>query len=319
MIERARSLPGVDAAAATSVFPLAGVNANVPIEIIGRPPAAPGERPSAELVTATPGYFNTMSIPVVAGRDFESADRVDSQFVAIISRSMADRLFPNQDPIGQSVRVLGPKPRTIVGIVGDTRQRALHARRRLRSTFPTHSFRREACSLSCAAQGDPAQLSNQLRAELRALDRNLPIATIRTGEQVLDETLSSRRFSLVLLTAFAASALGLAAVGVFGVMSFTVAQRTKEIGIRMALGASSADVLRRTIVQGMIPVIAGTLVGLAAARASAKALDTMLFGTQPSDPATFFGVVVTLLVVATVAAWIPARSAARVDPTVALR
>ena len=119
--------------------------------------------------------------------------------------------------------------------------------------------------------------------------------------------------------AFAASALALAAVGVFGVMSFTVAQRTREIGIRMALGASSPDVLRRTIVQGMIPVIAGTLVGLAAARASARVLDTMLFGTQPSDPATFAGVVITLLAVAMAAAWMPARRAARVNPIVALR
>jgi putative ABC transport system permease protein len=185
--------------------------------------------------------------------------------------------------------------------------------------IPHTQFPAGSMFLVVRAQGDAAQLSNQLRSELRGLDGNLPIAAIRTGGEVLDTTLSSRRFSLILLTVFAASALGLAAVGVFGMMSFTVAQRTKEIGIRMALGASSSGVLTRTIWQGLAPVIVGAVVGIAAARAAVKLLDTMLFGTQPSDPTTFAGVIVALLAVATAAAWIPARRAARVDPIVALR
>ncbi|HEY0284724.1 MAG TPA: FtsX-like permease family protein, partial [Vicinamibacterales bacterium] len=155
--------------------------------------------------------------------------------------------------------------------------------------------------------------------EIRSLDRDLPIASIRTAEDVLDETLSSRRFSLILMTLFAATALGLAAIGVFGVVSFAVSQRTKEIGIRMALGATASNVLRRAVSQGMLPVAVGMLLGLIAARALTGMLTAMLFGVDPADPLTLVGVVTALLVTALAAAWIPARKAARVDPIVALR
>ena len=319
MIERAKRIPGVEAAAATSVFPLSGVSANVPVEFPERAPAAPGERPGADFVTVTPGYFRLMSIPMLRGRDFENADRADSPFVAVVNREMAERYFPNQDPIGKFVRVLGPKPRMIVGIVGSTRQRALHAEPGPEIYIPHTQFPAGQMFLAVRARGDEALVARQLRTELRALDSNLPIAAIRTADAVLDETLASRRFSLVLLTLFAGAALGLAIVGVFGVVSFAVSQRTKEIGIRMALGATAANVLRRTISQGMLPVFAGMALGLLAARTLTGMMTAMLFDVRPTDPITFGAVVATLLATAFAAAWIPARRAARVDPLIALR
>jgi putative ABC transport system permease protein len=319
MVERSLQIPGVDAAAATSVFPFSGVSANVPIEFPDRAQAAPGERPGADFVTVTPGYFRLMSIPVLRGRDFESADRANSAFVAVVNRAMADRHFPNQDPIGQYVRVLGPKPRMIVGVVGNTRQRALHSNPAPEIYIPHTQFPAGQMFLVVRARGDEALVARELRAGIRALDSNIPIASIRTADEVLDETLSSRRFSLILLTLFAGAALGLAIIGVFGVVSFSVSQRTKEIGIRMALGATASNVLRRTISQGMLPVGAGVILGLLAARALTGMMTAMLFDVRPSDPLTFGAVVATLLVAALVSAWIPARRAARVDPLVALR
>ena len=319
MIERATQIPGVEASAATSVVPFSGVSANVPVEFPGRAPAAQGERPGADFVTVTPGYFRLMSIPVMRGRDFESVDRADAAFVAVINRAMAERHFPNQDPIGQYVRVLGPKPRMIVGVVGNTRQRALHAEPGPEIYIPHAQFPAGQMFLVVRARGDEALVARELRAGIRALDSNLPIASIRTADEVLDETLSSRRFSMILLTLFAGAALGLAVIGVFGVVSFAVSQRTKEIGIRMALGATASDVLRRTISQGMFPVLAGVAIGLLAARALTVLLTAMLFDVRPSDPLTFGAVLATLLVTALTSAWIPARRAARVDPLVALR
>ena len=319
MIDRARAVPGVNAAAATSVFPFSGVSANVPVEFPDRAAAAPGERPGADFVTVTPGYFRLMSIPVLSGRDFEGSDRADSAFVAVVNRAMAERHFPNQDPIGQYVRVLGPKPRMIVGIVGDTLQRGLHSSPGPEIYIPHTQFPAGQMFLVVRASGDEALVMRQLRAEIRSLDRDVPIASIRTAEDVLDDTLSSRRFSVILLTLFAATALGLAAIGVFGVVSFAVSQRTKEIGIRMALGATASNVLRRTMSQGMLPVLVGMLLGLMTARALTGMLTAMLFGVDPADPLTLMGVVTVLLMTALAAAWIPARRAARVDPLVALR
>jgi len=319
MIERARGIPGVEAAAATSVFPFSGVSANVPVEFPDRPAAAPGERPGADFVTVTPGYFGLMSVPVLRGRDFDASDGAESVFVAVVNRAMAERHFPNQDPIGQFIRVMGPKPRRIVGIVGNTRQRALHSDPGPEVYIPHTQFPAGQMFLVVRARGDEAAVARQLRTEIRALDGNLPIASIRTAHDTLDQSLSARRFSLMLLTLFAGAALGLAAIGIFGVVSFAVSQRTKEIGIRMALGASASHVLRRTILQGMLPVAAGVGLGLFAARALTGMMTAMLFDTRASDPLTFFGVVATLVLTALAAAWIPARRAARVDPIVALR
>jgi putative ABC transport system permease protein len=319
MIERARAIPGVETAAATSVFPFSGVNANVMFEIEGRALGVPGERPGADFVTTTAGYFQALRIPVLRGRDFDALDRPDSQSVAVINRAMAERYFANQDPIGKFVRILGPRPRMIVGIVGDTRQRALQSAPQPEIYVPHTQFPAGQMFLVVRTRGDRAPVINQLRAELRALDSDLPIATIRTAEDVLDDTLSPRRFSLIMLTLFAAAALGLAVVGVSGTVSFGVSQRTREMGIRVALGATSSNVLRQAMWQGMLPVTAGLAIGLVAARSLTTMLSAMLFETRPSDPATMVAVIATLASAALAAAWLPARRAAKVDLMVVLR
>jgi putative ABC transport system permease protein len=320
MIDRAAGLPDVVSAAAVSVFPFSGTSANVVFTTPARPPAAPGDILTANFSAATAAYFRTMGIPLVAGRDFETADHANAPFVAVINRAMADRYFPGQDPLGQVVRVLGPKPRTIVGVVPNLRQRALHTPPEPEIYVPHHQFPTGGMFLVVRTRSDrPALLASSLRGMVRSIDRDLPIASIRTGEQLMGATLSSRRFSLVLLSVFAGVALLLSMVGVYGVLSFTVSQQTREIGIRMALGAAARNVLGVMLWKGLWPVAVGLALGIGAALAATRALATMLFEVRPSDPLTLIAVVVLLLIVALVAVMIPARRAARLDPLLAVR
>ncbi len=209
MIEAVTALPGVEAAAAVMVFPFAGANNNAVFSLPGRPPAAPGDPLTASFNAATPGYFRTMGIPLLAGRDFDHTDQAGAAYVAVVNRAMADRFFPGQDPIGQSVRILGPRPRVIVGIVQDARQRVLDGPPEAEVYVPHTQFSSGGMFLAVRARSDdPGQLMASVRAALRAVDRNLPIASMRTAEDLLDGTLSARRFSLVLLSIFAATALG---------------------------------------------------------------------------------------------------------------
>ncbi len=320
MIERVKALPGVETAAAASVFPFSQVSANVVFEIQGRPPAEPGNHLTADFISATPGYFRAMGIGLLSGRDFDEADRANGAFVAVVNRAMADRFFPGQNPIGQFIRILGPRPRMIVGVVANIRQRTLLARPAPEIYAPHSQFPTGGMFLIVRSRADePARLIAAVRGELRALDRDLPIASMKTADQLLGDTLSSRRFSLVLLSIFAGTALFLSSVGVYAVLSFTVSQRTKEIGIRLALGAAGRDVLRLMVRQGMLPVLLGALVGLGVALGSMRVLATMLFEIRPSDPVTLLGVTLVLLCAALVAVLIPARKAARVDPVIALQ
>ena len=319
MIERVSALPGVERAAAVSALPFSGASAGAVFQIPGRP-AAPGEALSADFLVATPDYFRTMGIPLFTGRDFTDEDRADSRFVAIVNRSMADRFFPGEDPIGQSVRVLGPQPRTIVGVVQDVRERTLDRRPEPHIYVPHTQRPAGGMFLAVRARaGDPAQLAATVRAEVRALDPNLPIGGVRTWAEFLGETLAAPRFNLVLLTMFAGTALLLSIVGVYGVLSYLVAQRTKEIGIRMALGAASRDVLALIVRQGLRPVAVGLLAGIPTALVATRALQTMLFEVEPADPLTFAATAFLLVGAALAATLVPARRATRVEPMVALR
>jgi len=320
MIERVGALPDVESAAAVSVFPFAGVSANVVFTTPARPPSAPGEFLTANFSSATPGYFRAMGIPLVAGRGFEAADHAGAPFVVVVNRAMADRYFPGQNPIGQIVRILGPKPRTIVGVIPDLRQRALQIPSEPEIYAPHSQFPAGGMFLVVRSRTDrPERLAASVRAAVRSVDRDLPIASVRTGAELVGETLSARRLSLVLLSVFAAVALALSAIGVYGVLSFTVSQQTREIGIRMALGAARRDVLALTVWKGLWPVAAGLAVGIGAALGTTRVLTTMLFEVQPSDPLTIAGVASLLLTAAFLAVLVPARRAARVDPLIALR
>ena len=320
MVERAATLPGVERAAAVSAFPFSGVSANIVFTIAGRPPAAPGEMVSANFSAATPEYFRAMDIPLVAGRGFASGDRAGSPFVAVVNQAMAARYFPGQDPIGQVIRILGPAPRTIVGVIPDVRQRALQKPAEPEIYVPHTQFPTGSMFLVVRSRGDrPEQLAGAVRAAVRAVDPNLPIAAIRTGREIRGETLSSRRLNLVLLSVFAGIALVLSVIGVYGVLSFAVSQQAREIGIRMALGAAARDVLGLMLWKGLWPVAAGGLAGLAAALGATRLLTTMLVDVRPSDPLTLAGVVALLVTAALAAVLVPARRAMRVDPLTAVR
>jgi putative ABC transport system permease protein len=318
MIAKARELPDVSDAAAVSVFPFSGVSANVAFTIPGRPD--PGTLLTANFAAATPGYFGAMSIPLLLGRGFETGDSANAAFVAVVNQSMADRYFPGQNPIGQSIQILGPKPRRIVGIIPNLRQRALHLSPEPEIYVPHAQFPAGGMFLVVRTNTDrPERAAASLRVAVRSVNRDVPIASIRTGNQLIGDSMSSRRLNLVLISVFAALALIVSVVGVYGVLSFTVSRQTTEIGIRMALGANRRDVLVLMIRKGLAPVILGVACGLAMAFASTGVLRTLLFGIGPSDPATLVAAVLVLLLASGVAILVPARRAANIDPLLALQ
>jgi putative ABC transport system permease protein len=320
MIARMTRLPGVETAAAVSALPFSGTAANVAFSIEGRPAPEPGQTPTANVSFATPGYLEALEIALLRGRRIESGDRPDGTSVAVVSQAMAARFFPGQDAIGQSIRVLGNRPRTIVGIVEDIRTREFQTAPQPEIYIPHTQFPTGGMFLVVRVRsGDPALLAPAVRAELRALDPDLPIASLRTGREVVASTLSARRFSLLLMSLFAATTLALAILGVYSVQSYGVAQRTKELGIRVALGATERDVLRLVLRQGMTPVLVGSLIGLTAALAATTLLSRMLFEIRPFDPPTLAGAVGLLTLAALAASLIPGRRAARVDAIAAMR
>jgi putative ABC transport system permease protein len=318
MIAKAQALPDVSAAAAVSVFPFSGVSANVAFTIPSRPD--PSTLLTANFAAVTPGYFKVMSIPLAAGRGFETADRANAAFVAVINQAMADRYFPGQNPIGQTIQILGPKPRSIVGIIPNLRQRALHLSPEPEIYVPHAQYPTGGMFLVVRTSSDrPERVAPSIRVSVRSVNRDVPIASIRTGNELVGETMSSRRLNLVLLSIFAVLALILSAVGVYGVLSFTVSRQTTEIGIRMALGAARRDVLLLMIRKGLAPVILGVACGLLGAFASTGVLRTFLFGVGPSDPVTLVTVILVLVAASLAAVLGPARRAAHVDPLLALK
>jgi putative ABC transport system permease protein len=320
MIERMTWMPGVEAAAASSSMPFSGVDANVVFEIPGRVPAPAGSPLTADFRAITPDYFRTVGIPLLSGRNFGRPDSADSQFVAIVNRSAADRFFGSKSPIGQQVRILGPKPRTIVGVIQDIRHRRLETPPQPEIYVPHTQFPTGGMFLAVRTRYEnPMLLAGAVRAHLKALDPALPIPRVEALSSLLDKTLSSRRFTLLLLTVFAAAALLLAAVGTYGMLAFHVSQRTKEIGIRMAMGAEAVGVVRQTLRSGMLPVAIGLAAGTAAALSGTRVLAALLFEVRPHDPFTIAAVIALLFCAALIASLPPAIRATRVDPVVALR
>jgi putative ABC transport system permease protein len=320
MIERVTTLPDVAEAAAVSVFPFSGASANVVFTIPDRPPAEPGNVLTANFSAATAGYFRAMGIPLVAGRGFEATDRATAPFVAVVNQAMADRYFPGQNPIGRFVQILGPTPREIVGVIPNLRQRALNLPPEPEIYAPHPQFPTGGMFLVVRTKHDgPERVAADVRTAVRSLDRDIPIASVRTGAELINQTTSSRRQSLVLLSVFAALALVLSVFGVYAVLSFTVSQQTSEIGIRMALGAAPSDVLAMMLKKGLLPVVIGLLCGMGIVLASARVLSQMLFDVRPSDPLTLSAVGLLLFAAASTAVVVPARRATQVDPLLALR
>jgi predicted permease len=321
LLERTRALPGVTDAALVMCAPLSGGCWANPVEIEGRTPAGPGE-PEVNFNAITPGYFGTLGIPLRQGRDFDPHDTRDSLAVAIVNQSYARRYFAGQDPIGKRIREhvqerVSPWT-TIVGVVGDVRRRALDAPAAPEVFRPLAQNPINFMTLMVRLTDDQPGVSAAIRTEVQALDRGIPLLALGTMEQVRTQGMSMRRLPAVLLQSFAAIALLLAVVGIYGVIAYCVSQRTGEIAIRLALGARPSNVLWLVVRQGMVPVCAGILLGVASALGVARTLTGVLYGVSATDPLTFALVSALLLTVALVACVIPARHAASVAPMSAL-
>jgi putative ABC transport system permease protein len=318
-LERVRSLPGVEAAAAVSSLPLSGAHASGGFAIEGRP--SPTEQTfNAWLCTISPDFFKTFRVPLIKGRLIAESDGAKAPPVVIVNESLARDYFANEDPLGKRITILGDT-REIVGVVGDVKHSALdeEAKREIYLPMAQARFPPIFMSLAVRTSGDLMQMVAAVRGQVWGVDKDIPISNIETMERLMDKSVAPRRFNLLLLGAFALVGLALAGVGLYGVMSYTVTQRTREIGVRMALGANRVDVLRLVIGEGMKLALIGALLGLGGALALTRLLKTLLFGVSATDPLTFIVIAAVLIFVALLACWIPARRAASMDPLVSLR
>jgi predicted permease len=322
ILERAQALPGVDAAVAATRAPFGGARATTSFRIDGRDPEHGGIA-SADLVSVSPGYFSAMKVPLLRGRLFADQDDERSHPVAIVSESLARRAFPGEDPIGKQVQLPGrngPGPWTsIVGVVRDVKMDALDADQRPVLYRPLWQVSSMNVTFVLRGPRRAAELASRIENAVRGIDPELPVYAVRSMEEAMASTVSQRRFAMLLLGLFAGAALVLSAIGIYGIVSYTVARRTREIGIRMALGARPADALALVIGQGVRLILAGVALGLAGSLVLTRALATLLYGVSPRDPVTFAGIAALLVVVALAASYLPARRASVISPTEALR
>jgi putative ABC transport system permease protein len=322
LLDNVRAIPGVRSAAGVSMLPIQSAWTNWSYAVVGKPAPPPGKGPIAEIRVATPGFFQALGIPMRAGRDFTEQDGDTANEVIIINEVLARKEFQDANPIGKQFMV-GGGPHTVVGVVGAVRQAGLDREPLPEMYFPytergTMGWMRDV-TLVLKTTVPPDGVVAQLRQAVRAADPAQPIFQVATMEDVIAESLANRRLTLSLLAVFAAIALLLAAAGLYGVIAYLVAQRTREIGIRVALGAQNSDVLRLMMRHGASLTAAGIVVGLLGSVALTRLLESLLFGVSARDPLTFAAVAALLGAVALLATWVPARRATRVDPMIALR
>jgi len=321
LLQRLDSLPGVQSASAINHLPLAGDVWTVPFTIEGRPAPAPGEKQGGVYRIVRPDYFRTMGGTLLKGRDFTTHDNDTSTPVVIVNEPFAKRHWPNEDPLGKRIRVADDDtPREIVGVVKALKQDQWTAEPNLEMYLPhLQSAGPRGLSLVVRSSGDPLALVGAIENQVWSIDKNLPVSDIKTMQEVVAGSIEQHRFNLFLLGLFAFVALVLAVVGIYGVMSESVSSRTHEIGIRMALGAQPADVLRMVVRQGMTLAVIGIVIGLVGAFWLTQFMSKLLYEVSPTDSVTFLLIPLALAVVVLCACLIPARRATRVDPLVALR
>ncbi|MGA9980566.1 MAG: ABC transporter permease [Candidatus Sulfotelmatobacter sp.] len=324
LLGRISAVPGVQSAGAVQVLPLGNDFDTVEARVEGQV-YAPGAEPSPERYVVTPDYLRAMQIGLVRGRSLTEADRANAPLVVMVSETAAERWWPHQDAIGKRLRVSGNSDeqgellRTVVGVVKDVKQNGLDAPRTMQVYIPHAQYMNGSMVLVVRTGSDPLSYATEVRRQVSAMDKELAVSEIASMDQVLSGSMAARRFSTVLLGTFAGLGLLLASVGVYGIFSYSVAQRIPEIGIRMALGAAEKDVLALIVGQGLQLGLMGVAAGAVTALALTGFMSSLLFGVSAADPATFFCAALLLSMVAFLASYIPARRAAKVDPIVALR
>jgi predicted permease len=325
LLPRLQALPGVRSVGTVMGLPLSGMNFNISFEVAGRPPVPPADQPAMEVRVASPDYFSTVGIPLERGRFYTSDDREGAPQVVVISDSAARQYFPNEDPIGKSIKLgwgKGGPARAggrIVGVVGDVKDSGLDEANPPEIYLPLRQWPVSQMAVVIRTTTPPAMLAETVRTEVHAVDPTLPLSNVRTLDEIVAKSISQPRFYMTLLAIFAGVALALAGIGIFGVLSYAVAQRTREIGIRMALGARESNVVSLVVRQAMTLALVGVCLGTVAALLLSQTMTRMLFSVKPTDPMTFGAVAAVLIGVALLASYLPARRATRVDPIVALR
>jgi predicted permease len=323
MLERVRALPGVHSAGVVNALPITG-GPSTEFVIEGRPAPKLGDEPGADIRVADPGYFSAMSIPLLAGRSFSERDTASSTRVVLINETLAHRFWPNSNdnPVGQHITMKDwgpPLTGEIVGVVGDVKGDGLDATVGPMLYWPYTQFGQIFNTMVVRTDDDPLRLASAVKNGVWSVDKDQTVSRMQTMDQILSDSVARRRLYVVLLGVFACVALLLAATGIYGVVSYSVTQRTREIGIRVALGAERFDVLQLIIAQATKLAVAGELLGLLVALGLTRLMSSLLFGISAADPLTFAGVAILLSAVALAACYIPARRAMRVDPMVALR
>jgi len=325
LMPRLRAIPGVESATIVWPLPLSGSN-NISSFDIEEHPAPEGQQPDSPMRIVGSDYFKTMGIPIREGRGFEETDQFKSQPVVIVNEQFVQKFFPGQSVVGKHIKPswsIGDEKalmRTIVGVVGNVKHRTLDMEFTPEVYLSTSQIPMGGVSIVARTSvSNPAGITSAVRAELAAIDRNIPLVRVRVFEEYIARALARPRFNALLLSIFAGTALLLTAIGIYGVMAYSVSQRTSEIGIRIALGAGKSSIFRLVVGQAMTIVAISLAVGLVGALAATRLLNSLLYGVGASDPTTFFAIVLLVSAVAFVAAWLPARRATRIDPIIALR
>jgi predicted permease len=332
--ERINAIPGVEASASACCIPLEG-GFGLPFTVVGRPPAKPGEEPGGGWMSASPGYFDVFKIPILRGRPFQESDSTGAPGVVLINEAMAKQFWPKENPVGQQIvigKAVGPEfdepARQIIGVVGNIHDGGLSQDPRPLMIVPQAQVTDGMTALNARigpvgwmirTHGDPHEAAALIIEQLRQASGGFPVAHVRTMEEVVSRSTARDSFNMLLLTIFGAVALVLAAIGIYGLMAYSVQQRTQEIGIRMALGADRSTIRKLVVWQGMRLALVGMVVGIAAAFGLTRLIASFLFGVKSWDPLVFVSVPIVLAAVALLAVWLPANRAARLDPMQALR
>lgn len=322
LLDKIRALPGALSASADVTPPFSGIGSATDFTIVGEPAPPPGESHGTGVRVIEPEYFRTMSIPLVQGRTFDDREYAQQSNVVVINKALADKYFPGRNPLGQKI-VIDMKdtnlPDTIIGVVGDVHELSLASSPEPLSYWPYPELPYSVMTVVVRTAIPPLSMVPSIRDVLQQLDKDQPMAKISTMDQLISDSVARSRFTMLLLSIFAGLALTLACIGIYGVMAYSVAQRTHEIGIRLALGAQRRDVLKLILRQGLRLALIGVVIGISAGLLLTRLMTSLLYGTTPGDPLTFAAVSALLMIVALLACYVPALRAMKVDPMVALR